>query len=313
MTGSSPADPRPPSDEHWRIERLYDAPTPEGRVRGGRLSPDLAQRYGADLAIALHTDRPTILSNFVSTIDGVVAFDTEGRTGGREVSGASAPDRFLMGLLRATSDAVLMGAGTLRSGARHRWTPAYIYPPSADAYAAWRRVLGLAAAQPTTVIVSASGSLDPRHPGLHDPGVPVVIVTTSAGGSRLRAEGLPSTVEVIDVGAGDRVEPGAIVDVLRDHGLDVVVCEGGPTLMGTLVDAGLIDELFLTVAPQLAGRSPATPRLALVEGVGFAVGDTPWERLISVMRSDSHLFLRYRLDGSARRSSETDGRVTPGS
>ena len=174
-------------------------------------------------------------------------------------------------------------------------------------------MLGLAAAQPTTVIVSASGSLDPRHPGLHDPGVPVVIVTTSAGGSRLRAEGLPSTVEVIDVGAGDRVEPGAIVDVLRDHGLDVVVCEGGPTLMGTLVDAGLIDELFLTVAPQLAGRSPATPRLALVEGVGFAVGDTPWERLISVMRSDSHLFLRFRLDGSARRSSETDGRVTPGS
>ena len=122
MTGSSTADSRPTSDEHWRIERLYDAPTPDGRVRGGRLSPDLAQRYGADLAIALHTDRPTILSNFVSTIDGVVAFDTEGRTGGREVSGASAPDRFLMGLLRASSDAVLMGAGTLRSGARHRWT-----------------------------------------------------------------------------------------------------------------------------------------------------------------------------------------------
>ena len=168
MTGSSTADPRPTSDEHWRIERLYDAPTPEGRVRGGPLSPDLAQRYGADLAIALRADRPTIMSNFVSTIDGVVAFDTEGHTGGREVSGASAPDRFLMGLIRATSDAVLMGAGTLRSGARHRWTPAYIYPPSADAYAAWRRELGLAAAQPTTVIVSASGSLDPGHPGLHD-------------------------------------------------------------------------------------------------------------------------------------------------
>ena len=118
--------------------------------------------------------------------------------------------------------------------------------------------------QPTTVIVSASGSLDPGHPGLHDPGVPVVIVTTSAGGAHLRALGLPSTVEVIDVAAGDRVEPGAIVDVFRDHGLDVVVCEGGPTLMGTLVDAGLIDELFLTVAPQLrrslAGHAAPRPR-----------------------------------------------------
>jgi riboflavin biosynthesis pyrimidine reductase len=81
--------------------------------------------------------------------------------------------------------------------------------------------------------------------------------------------------------------------------MELVVCEGGPTLMGTLVDAGFIDELFLTVAPQVAGRSPETPRLAMIEGVGFAVGDTPWARLISVMRSDDHLFVRYRLDGSA--------------
>ena len=149
----------------WRIEPLFEAPAPDGRVRGGALPPDLARRYGADLAIALRADRPTIVSNFVSTIDGVVAFDTEGRTGGQEVSGASIPDRFLMGLLRATADAVLSGAGTVRSGAHHRWTPAYIYPPAADAYAAWRRELGLAAAQPTTVIVSASGSIDPGHPG----------------------------------------------------------------------------------------------------------------------------------------------------
>ena len=117
----------------------------------------------------MRADRPTIVSNFVSTIDGVVAFDTEGRTGGREISGASTPDRFLMGLLRATADAVLNGAGTVRSGAHHRWTPAYVYPPAAEAYAAWRRELGLAAAQPTTVIVSATGSIDPGHPGLNDP------------------------------------------------------------------------------------------------------------------------------------------------
>src|SRR5207342_348497 len=89
--------------DDWRIEPLLTPPT-DGRRRGGALPLDLARRYAADLSVALRDDRPTIISNFVSTIDGVVAFDTHGRTGGREVSGASEPDRFLMGLVRATSD-----------------------------------------------------------------------------------------------------------------------------------------------------------------------------------------------------------------
>ena len=299
MTMTAIPDAKATSAEDWRIDRLFDTAAPEGRVRGGPLPPDLARRYGADLAIALRADRPTIVSNFVSTIDGVVAFDTEGRTGGQEVSGASTPDRFLMGLLRATADAVLIGAGTVRSGAHHRWSPAYVYPPAAEGYAAWRRELGLTAAQPTTVIVSASGSIGPGHPGLHDPGVPVVIITTAAGAVRLRTAGLPATVEIVRAGSGDEVEPTAIVEVLRERGLEVVVCEGGPTLLGGLIGAGLVDELFLTVAPQVAGRSPDAPRLALVEGLAFAIDDAPWARLLSVMRTESHLFLRYRMDAPA--------------
>ena len=149
--------------------------------------------------------------------------------------------------------------------------------------------------QPTTVIVSASGSIDPSHPGLRDPAVPVVIITTPAGAKRLRAEGVPTTVDVVTASSGDQVEPAAIVDVLRELHLEVVVCEGGPTLLGGLIGAGLVDELFLTVAPQVAGRSPDAPRLGLVEGVGFAIDDAPWARLASVMRAESHLFLRYRM------------------
>ncbi len=132
-----------------------------------------------------------------------------------------------------------------------------------------------------------------------------MIATTSGGAARLRAAGLPATVAVVAAGTGDEIEPPAIVEVLRDRGLELVVCEGGPDLLGGLVEAGLVDELFLTVAPQLAGHSPATPRLALVEGVGFAIGDAPWSRLISVMRADSHLFLRYRIDKPALNSGET--------
>ncbi|MFL5675425.1 MAG: dihydrofolate reductase family protein [Chloroflexota bacterium] len=285
------------TDDAWRIEPLFVSPA-TGSRRGGPLTPELARRYGADLSIALRRDRPTIVSNFVTTIDGVVAFDTEGRTGGREVSGGSSPDRFLMGLVRATSDAVMNGAGTVRAGA-HGWTPASVHPASADAYAEWRRSLGLAP-QPTAVIVTGSGSIDPEHPGLHDPAVPVVIVTSDAGAARLERLALPAHVEVVAAGGGpgDRVDLRSLVDVLRDRNLGLVACEGGPTLFAGLVEERLIDELFLTIAPQIAGRSDDATRLSLVEGVGFAIADAPWLRLESAMRADSHLFLRYRMDGS---------------
>lgn len=288
-----------------RIEPLL-VPAPDGaraagrRVRGGPLPEPLESGFEADLAIALRPGRPTIVANFVTTLDGVVAFDTAGRTGGREVSGGFAPDRFLMGLLRSTADAILVGAGTVRSGDRHVWTPGHVHPPSATAFAAWRRPLGLAAVEPTTVIVSASGRVATDHPGLHAPDVPVVIVTTAAGAERLRRAALPAAVEIAVAGDGSRVDEDALLAVLAERQLDLVVCEGGPTLFGGLVRASLVDELFVTVAPQIAGRSAAAPRLALVEGVGFEIGRTPWASLRSVLRSGSHLFLRYDLTDAAR-------------
>ena len=237
------------------------------------------------------------MSNFVSTLDGVVAFDTEGTTGGREVSGGFTPDRFLMGLLRATADAVLVGAGTVRSGHHHVWTPGHVHPASAPAYAAWRGQLGLRRPQPTTVIVSASGRIDPEHPGLRATDVPVVLLTTDAGAAWLRRIELPPAVEVVVAGDHGRVEEDAIVAALAARDLDLVVCEGGPRLLGGLMGAGLVDELFLTIAPQIAGRTPELPRLALVEGLAFSIDAAPWASLASVMRSGDHLFLRYRMSG----------------
>lgn len=293
-----------PADAGWRIEPLLEGSRSfEGPMRGGILPPPLARRYGADLAIVLRCDRPTIVSNFVSTLDGVVAFDTLGQSGGREVSGGFAPDRFLMGLLRATADAVLVGAGTVRSGSRHVWTPGHVHPPSTAAFAAWRRQLELAS-QPATVIVTASGRIDPGHPALHEPDVPVVLVTTGAGATRLRRLGLPSDVEVAVASDGGRIDEAALLSTLAERGLVLVVCEGGPTLLGNLIGVGLVDELFLTIAPQIAGRAPGRPRLALVEGLGFEIGTAPWAELGSVMRAGNHLFLRYGLTEPSRHSGE---------
>jgi riboflavin biosynthesis pyrimidine reductase len=203
-----------------------------------------------------------------------------------------------MGLLRATGDAVLVGAGTVRASRTHGWTPAHAYPASLGGYAAWRRQLGLTAASPVTVIVSASGSLEPGHIPM-DPGTPVIIVTTESGARRLGRIPRADHVEVVPVSGGDSIPVDVIVAFLHARGFGVVVSEGGPALFGELLAAGVVDEVFLTLAPQLAGRSAASARLSLVENVALAPAAT-WGRIQSVMRSNDHLFLRYQLSHPRR-------------
>lgn len=259
---------------------------------------DVRARFAAPLSIPLRADRPTLVANFVSTLDGVVALDRIGGSGGREISGGFEPDRFVMGLLRATADAVLVGAGTVRASRTHGWTPGHAHPPSARGYAGWRRQLGLTAASPVTVIVSASGSLEPRHIP-DDPATSVIIVTTESGARRLRHLPRADHVEIAPLGEGDSIAVPAVVAFLHERGFRLVISEGGPALFGELLAARMVDEVFLTLAPQLAGRSSASARLSLVENVALAPA-APWGRLKTVMRSNDHLFLRYELSNPHR-------------
>jgi riboflavin biosynthesis pyrimidine reductase len=291
-----------------RLERLWDpaaaAPTTSARsrpdLRGGRLLPGLRDRYDGHLGVALRRDRPTVIANFVSTLDGVVAFDVDGSSGGGEVSGFSDPDRFVMGLLRAMADVVLVGAGTVRAAPTHEWTPRRVHPGSTALYATWRHRMGIVSPQPTTIVATASGSLDPEHPGLSAADVPVILATTEAGAERLRAAGPAPNVRIEIAGTGGLIAATTLVEIAAASGARLVLCEGGPHLIGDLLAAGLLDELFLTLAPQLAGRDDATRRLALVEGAAFGIARAPWAELGSVRRSGDHLFLRYRIDGRAQ-------------
>jgi riboflavin biosynthesis pyrimidine reductase len=87
----------------------------------------------------------------------------------------------------------------------------------------------------------------------------------------------------------------ALMAELRRRGVGVLLCEGGPRLLARLLEIGAVDELFLTLAPQVAGRDADLPRLALVEGTAFTAREAPWWALASVARVEDHLFLRYRL------------------
>ncbi len=267
------------------------------------LTDELAAVYGGGLLVPQgHPDgRPYVLANFVETLDGVVSYELPGQSGGGPISGESAGDHAVMGILRALADAVLFGSGSLHGDSGHVRTPGFVYPPLAETYATLRRHLGKTDPQPLSVVISASGQVDLAEPTFHTPGVRALIATTEAGASRLASESLPPTTEVRSVAADERggVQAAALLGLLAgEYGVRVAVHEGGPHSLAPFLRAGLLDELFLTLSPSLAGRANDAPRLALVEGLAYAPGEAPWATLLSAKLTGSHLLLRYRLGAS---------------
>ena len=192
-----------------------------------------------------------------------------------------------MGLLRAFADVVLIGSGTLRASPKGRWRPEGVYPAGKDAFAALRSHLGKAG-HPAVAVVTTGASLDVTHPVLAD-----ALVLTTANGSVALEAAVPNVVAVND---GDWVDLRAALDLLRGRGHALVLTEAGPTTFGQLVAQGLVDELFLTLSPVLAGRLASKPRLGLVEGVELLPQTHVSPRLLSLRRGGEHLFLRYAFD-----------------
>lgn len=275
------------------VDRSEGAPLP--------LSPALAERHGGPLRFPARSDRPRVIANFVTTLDGVVSYRLPGRSDAALISGKNPDDRFLMGLLRAIADAVVVGAGTLREERRHVWTPRHIFPDAAGEYAALRERLGKPAL-PATVFVSASGEIDLSLPAFRMPALRVLVLTTARGAAAL-GRGAPEHVAVRALGDRERLDMRAVLRAVAvETGASLILSEGGPQLIAALLAERVLDELFLTVAPQLAGRDVAKPRLALVEGKAFAPEEAPWGRLVSAKVAADFLFLRYALasrDGGA--------------
>jgi len=219
------------------------------------LPAELRRLYDGDLGF-----REGVSANFVETLDGVVSYALPGQEGGGVISGRDPGDRFIMDLLRASADAIVVGAKTFAAvPASATWVPGEIYPAARGAYAAYRREELGKVRPPLLVVVSGLGRV-----------------------------ALPE-------GAVRMASPEEVVPRLRaEFGARHILLEGGPRLFGEFVAAGGVDELFLTLSPQLAGRATGGGRPGLIEGLGFTPEQAPWLRLASVKVGErGHLYLRY--------------------
>jgi riboflavin biosynthesis pyrimidine reductase len=231
--------------------------------------------------------RPRLILNMISSVDGRAALG--GRSGGL----SDRADRALFHGLRSAVDAVLVGAGTVRSEHYGR-----IIPDASRR--AQRRSRGLSE-EPLACIVSARLTLEPGIPLLQEPSARVAMLTASQAS-------LPASAAHVEYVRAERDGQldlaAALAELARRFGIQTVLCEGGPHLSSQLLQAGLVDELFLSLSPQLAGgEGGGGESLRILAGAEL---EPPVElELLSVLSGDSELFLRYGVSARERVSRET--------
>lgn len=253
----------------------------EALVALRRLLPHEEQLTADELVAELHpwelapAQRPHVALNMVHTTDG------RATVAGRTAPISSVADRQLFHALRTRVDAIMVGGGTLRVERYGRLV-------RDAARREQRRLIGL---QPDPLAIVVSGSLDlaPDLPLLQDPDSRVVIVTAS----QRSIDAVRADVQYMRF--PDGVDLGAALGLLRaDNRVRCILCEGGPNLNASLVAAGLIDELFLTTVPAVAGGAGA---LSIMDGAPLQM-PAPLE-LHSLCEHEGELFARYAFESVA--------------
>jgi riboflavin biosynthesis pyrimidine reductase len=206
-----------------------------------------------------------------------------------------------MKLLRARCDAVLIGDGTVRAESDHRWTVEHLGGEDAAAFT-WLRAAEGRAPVPLQAICSLTGAIERDWAVVADDSFDLLVATTSAGAdeARRRLAGRPNA-EVVAFG-DDRVDTARLgAWLLAERQIASLLCEGGPSLYGSMVADGAVDDEFVTLAPILIGgtSSAGARRPSLVEGVGFAPGASPRVEPVSLRRAGHHLLVRSRVTSGA--------------
>src|SRR5580700_211854 len=259
-------------------------------------------------------DRPWIYTNFVQSLDGITTLLGQHASGG-EISQSSPADRWLMDLLRAHADGLLMGMNTLREEQRQRGPDSrgIVFRVADAALQELRRKLGKA--RERNIFVTSAADLDlSRHKVFDGDIVDAAILTSPNGAERLRAQRTHPNVVVIGAGENDRFDLARGISKLRQQlGVEHLLCEGGPTLYGNLARADLVDEKFMTVSPVEVGQvvPPQQERLpseagispllrpTVFGGTGFTKETMTRWNWLSSRKSGDHQFHRFRRNRNA--------------
>ncbi len=244
-------------------------------------------------------DRPYTTSNFVMSLDGLASFiELAGHTTGKEVA-RSDEDRWMMDFIRAHHDAQILGANTLRAESAEGWDYG-IDDPDLLQY----RAQTLELRKQKVMILSGSGHIQFDCKVFNSERIEPWIITSKFGLDRLESTiANHPNVRVIAIG-DDQVDMKEMMKTLRhDHGISRLLCEGGPSLYGQLLQQGLIDEDFRTISAQVLGKSsiPGLERPTTYGNLSYSPGTAPWFDIVSVhMSPPHHLFLRLRHRGPRR-------------
>ncbi|MBI4460727.1 MAG: dihydrofolate reductase family protein [Acidobacteria bacterium] len=270
------------------------------------LPPTLVQFAGSLGFPEAPADRPWVYANFVQSLDGLVSFG--GTRPGGEWVGRSRHDRWMMDLLRAHANAILLGARSLVLEALHGKIAGGPVFRIVEPELLRLRHEALGRQKLKNIIVSGSGNLNPEEYRLfRSEQVEGWIATTVEGAERLKDSGFS---RVLACGRGGSLDLRELLQTLRTrHGVEYLLCEGGPTLYGHMARGGHIDEKFLTIAPQEIGagippeqeltemekKAGTTQRPTTFAGPGFNVENALWYRWISCRKAGEHEFNRYRV------------------
>jgi riboflavin biosynthesis pyrimidine reductase len=242
-------------------------------------------------------ERPWVFTNFVQSLDGIVSF--QGKDSTTADLSRSKEDRWVMDLLRAHADAVLLGVNTLvEEAGQHPSGRGFLYRIQDEKLRALRQ--RLRPGRERNIFVTGAASLDLGAYRVFDgEHVDAMIITTDVGAKRLAEKHAHPHVPVIIAGEGKAVDlPRALAILRREWKIEYLLCEGGPTLNGYMQRAGMVDEMFLTTSPVMVGqRNPERegPRPNTFTGApGFTKDDAAWWRWMSCRKAGDHMFNRYR-------------------
>lgn len=251
-------------------------------------------------------NRPWIYSNFVQSLDGIASFKGKHPLGS-DIS-QSKEDGWLMGLLRAHADAIILGVNTLVEETRVTGGRGPVYRIEDPALRDLREKLGRKKEKNIFVTGAARVELD-AYRAFDGDLVDAIVITTAKGAARLEEKRAHPHVRAVVAGEGDLVDLPKAMHILRaSFGIEYLLCEGGPTLYGYMSRAGLIDEKFLTISPVETGllippeqepsesekSNPPRERPTTFVAPGFTKETAPWWQWLSCRRVGDHQFNRYR-------------------